>query len=67
MQSINFPCVMIESKKDTHYTIADLTRFAIIRDNEDLTKFGKLFIDPVITHYHTIVREALRIERHFKL
>lgn len=61
LQSINFPCVMLEHRHNEHITIKSLNKFTIVNSQEEINERSKFFNHPVICHYYEIVNEAQRI------
>ena len=63
MQSINFPCVMVEQQNITKGD--PLNYFVIIKEAKDIKKYSSHFKKPLLSHHYSIINEALRIESHF--
>jgi hypothetical protein len=63
MQSINFPCVMVEKQNIAKGD--PLNSFVIIKEAKDIKKYQIRFIKPLLCHHYSIINEALRIEAHF--
>ena len=61
---INYPCVMLERKDTTGINCSEenLTKkFSLIEDEKEFSIRLSNFEDPVICHYHTVIREAIRL------
>jgi hypothetical protein len=63
MQSINYPCVMVEEQNMTKGN--PLNSFVIIRKAKEIKKYLSRFNEPLLCHHYSIINEALRIEAHF--
>jgi hypothetical protein len=63
MQSINYPCVMVEEQNMTKGN--PLNSFVIIRKAKEIKKYLNRFNEPLLCHHYSIINEALRIEAHF--
>ena len=61
LKSINYPCVMLEKIEGEHITVKSLTKFMVVKSQQDIDKNAKFFNQPVICHYYDIVDEALRL------
>jgi hypothetical protein len=63
MQSINYPCVMVEEQNMTKGN--PLNSFVIIKEAKEIKKYLNRFNEPLLCHHYSIINEALRIEAHF--
>jgi hypothetical protein len=63
MQSINYPCVMVEEQNMTKGN--PLNSFVIIRKAKEIKQYLNRFNEPLLCHHYSIINEALRIEAHF--
>lgn len=63
MQSINYPCVMVEKQNIAKGD--PLNYFVIIKEAKQIKKYKNNFNEPLLCHHYSIINEALRIESHF--
>ena len=54
---------MMENQPNTHFTIKDLKKFAVIRSQHEIDTRKEYFKNPVLCHYYEVVNEALRLEK----
>ena len=63
MNSINYPCVMIEEQNMKKGN--PLNSFVIIKEAKEIKKYLNRFNEPLLCHHYSIINEALRIESNF--
>jgi len=56
---------MLEKANTNDTFEKQFNKFSIIRNEKQLNERAKMFNEPVICHYYSVINEALRIEKHF--
>ena len=59
---INYPCVMLE--KNEHLGVINSienTKFTILYNYKDYSENLKLYNDPIIIHYYSVINEAVKL------
>lgn len=65
LNSINFPCVMLEKVEGEIFSEKHLTKFVLVHSQKEIDEKAKFFNHPVLCHYYNVVNEAIRISNLF--